>query len=225
VEIYKPSLLSRDLTIRLVTGFVVGPLVLILIFLGGVPFLIGLTIMAGLAASELYFIVRAKSSQPPLHTIAWLLGGLLYVGTALWLFGLIRQSPSGLSWILVLLLTNWGTDSFAYIGGHLFGKHPLAPSISPRKTVEGALTGVGISIFAALTILMVTHSFTGQTLGIVLLTAPASVGGDLLESAFKRHFGVKDSGRLLPGHGGVLDRIDGTLLACLVVGLFLALMG
>ena len=225
MESAKPRLLTRDLAVRLLTGFIVGPLVLALIVAGGLPYSIGLVVMVGLSLSEWYFIVRAKPPQSTARLIGWLTAGALYVCLSLGLFWGIRQAPLGLSWVLTLILANWATDSFAYIGGHLFGKHPLAPSISPHKTVEGALSGIGLAVIVTVLVLLLTHSLTALTLGIVLLTSPASVIGDLIESAFKRHFGVKDSGRLLPGHGGMLDRIDGLLLACLVVGLFLAIAG
>ncbi len=225
METAKPPLLSRDLAVRLLTGFVVGPLVLTLIIFGGLPFLAGLVVMAGLSLSEWYFIVRAKPNQSTRLLIGWLIAGALYICLPLGLFWGVRQTPLGLTWVLTLILANWATDSFAYISGHLFGKHPLAPSISPHKTVEGALIGAALAIMVTVLALLLTHSLTLLTFGIALLTAPSSIIGDLLESAFKRHFGVKNSGRLLPGHGGMLDRIDGMLLACLVVGLFLMVTG
>lgn len=141
--------------------------------------------------------------------------------------GAVNPGDGPFAWNRVLLLTLpvWAGDTLAIFAGKAFGRHKLAPGVSPNKTVEGALA----------------HGIAGITLGVV--TAPfiamewwqaGSIGlaisllaqmGDLLESALKRHAGVKDSGALLPGHGGLLDRIDGLLLSAPVGAFLLYLMG
>lgn len=130
----------------------------------------------------------------------------------------IRQ---GHLWLLTALMIVWAADSGAYFagrrfGGRLFGSRKLAPRISPNKTIEGLLGGLLAGVAAGL----LFASFTGMSLAqapvvaaVAAVTALFSVVGDLFESLLKRHVGAKDSGNLIPGHGGILDRIDGVLAA------------
>ena len=126
--------------------------------------------------------------------------------------------------LLFALAVTWAADTTAYFVGRAIGRHPLAPHISPQKTWEGALGGVVGSLLIA----WVAHFFV--PLGIRHLLAMAALGniagqmGDLLESAYKRSAGVKDSGTLLPGHGGVLDRIDAQILCIPVIWYYLVLV-
>jgi len=115
-----------------------------------------------------------------------------------------------------VLITVWAADTFAYFAGRLFGRHKLAPSLSPGKTWEGFLVGSLAGIFASFIALYDTRdtyltSWQAVVLGLVVVLAAAS--GDLFESALKRDMEVKDTGRLLGAHGGVLDRIDSLLFA------------
>ena len=127
----------------------------------------------------------------------------------------MRPNDFGFNILLAVMLGTWASDIFAYFGGRFFGRRRLAPAISPKKTVEGFVIGL---VFGALAVWWtlyaiedhVTH-VQAAVLGIVVaLVAPF---GDLFESFLKRDLGVKDSGRLLGGHGGVLDRIDAMLFA------------
>ena len=152
------------------------------------------------------------------------LGGALYIGLSMGVLALIRSSESGLLWTLMLFVNNWSTDSFALIGGRLFGKHKLAPTISPSKTIEGALVGLTMGFLAGFALALIV-GLPRETALIANIVIPfATEAGDLIESLIKRHLRVKDSGSILPGHGGFLDRMDGTLLAapCLFVVLLLA---
>ncbi len=123
----------------------------------------------------------------------------------------VRAAPNGGHWLLWVFALIWGADIGAYLAGRRFGRRRLAPTLSPGKTWEGALGGAALSGSVCIGALMLTGSadwvWVGATLGLIVL----SVFGDLLESLLKRVSGVKDSGSLLPGHGGVLDRIDSAL--------------
>ncbi len=126
-------------------------------------------------------------------------------------------------WLMYGLLLNWTGDAGAYYIGRPFGRHKLAPRVSPKKSWEGAAASVVVSI--GIGVPYVLHFIPGQQwLPIVLLTAAANIAGqvgDLAESAMKRGAGVKDSGGLLPGHGGFLDRVDSTLFALPVIYAYL----
>ncbi len=147
--------------------------------------------------------------------------GILYFGLLGAYLARLRALPGGAWWLLVVLPAVWGADSAAYFVGRRFGRHALSPRLSPRKTWEGYFGGIlgGILVGAALAAAYGPwlHVQPGiQTWHGVLLGGVLSVVtplGDLTESMFKRQFGVKDSGRLLPGHGGVWDRIDSWLWA------------
>ena len=144
--------------------------------------------------------------------------GALYAGAAMLAPALLRGSPTqGLAAILWLFAIVWGTDIGAYFGGRLLGGPKLWPSISPGKTWSGAL--IGAARFDALLAWIVAAIATPggvkvvAALGLGLVTSALSQVGDLFESAMKRRAGVKDSSRLIPGHGGLMDRLDGFIVA------------
>jgi phosphatidate cytidylyltransferase len=134
--------------------------------------------------------------------------------------------PRGVWWLLMVLLGVWGFDAAAFFSGHYFGRHKLAPLISPAKTWEGACGGLVLSIAAAL-LLTVGPLGVPWYLAILLgiLVGVAAVLGDLAESLLKRQTQVKDSGHIMPGHGGMLDRIDSLLFAVIVVFFFAHFVG
>lgn len=139
--------------------------------------------------------------------------GLLYIGLTLSYLVLTRLLPEGEWFIIFLLLVTWAGDTGAYYVGTLCGQHALAPRISPKKTVEGLIGGMTVATIAAYVarwwFLPALSLF--DCLILPLLLTGAGLWGDLVESAIKRSAGVKDSGGLLPGHGGMLDRIDSLL--------------
>jgi phosphatidate cytidylyltransferase len=127
------------------------------------------------------------------------------------------RTSQGALWFLSLLVLVWAADTGAYFAGRAFGRHKMAPRVSPGKTWEGALGGFVLAgIVSALAGMLVFH-IEGLELILFILVCLAvvafSIVGDLTESMFKRHIGVKDSGNLIPGHGGVLDRLDSLFAA------------
>lgn len=170
------------------------------------------------------------------HSMARMLGGLAAYcyGTIPWviIFKLYHMGPQCRYIILVMAIT-WMGDTGAYfggryLGGKLFGKGPFAPQISPKKTWEGSLVGLLMSLVGA----WGAHFYFDLTLaGGLLVSMMGILGGisaqlgDLIESHFKRFMGVKDSGNLIPGHGGFLDRVDGTFFCGPMVWLLLRLFG
>ena len=137
--------------------------------------------------------------------------GALYLG---WLgsrFVALRALPDGLWWLALALVSTWITDSGAYAVGRRWGRRKLTPRLSPKKTWEGAIGGwlIGVALTPLVAWLMGLPPLHG--LGIGVLAATLAPFGDLAESMFKRQVGVKDSGNLIPGHGGMFDRIDSLL--------------
>lgn len=159
------------------------------------------------------------------------LGGGLYLGIGLGsLLGLYHwpgASPGvGLQLVAIVVAAVVATDTLAYFTGHALGRHPFFPAISPKKSVEGAVGGaVGAVLVAGIAGPLVISLNPVAAVGMGLLIAVVAEGGDLAESALKRQAGVKDSGRLIPGHGGLLDRLDGLLLAGPAVYCLLVLIG
>jgi phosphatidate cytidylyltransferase len=161
-----------------------------------------------LIAAAAVLAVLAGLRLPPLR---WMGLGLVYVAVPCAGFLLLRQAePFGLYAILFLVVVVWATDIAAYFGGRAFGGPKLWPRVSPKKTWSGALAGLVAAIAAGGITVGLTKA--GDYRAGLLLAAPLSIAaqaGDLFESAVKRKFGVKDSGSIIPGHGGVLDRVDG----------------
>lgn len=144
--------------------------------------------------------------------VGWLIAHLLY----------LRQLPSGFHFVVLVLVSTWSTDTFAYFVGMNFGKRKLAPVLSPNKSVEGAVGGVVGSVFASILIgyLNPQMPITGYAVVGILIGTIGQIG-DLAESALKRMAGVKDSGNIIPGHGGILDRFDSLLLTAPVAYYFI----
>lgn len=131
-------------------------------------------------------------------------------------------------YVLLCLLLTWASDVGGYMFGRLWGKHKLAPQLSPGKTREGAIGAVILTIIVAVSfkyIFKLEHLNLFYTVLLGICASGAAQLGDLLESALKRYFGVKDSGNLIPGHGGVLDRFDSLMLVLPAVYYFLVVFG
>lgn len=141
--------------------------------------------------------------------------GVIYLGSCLAHFLMIRMLPQGDLFVFFVVLVTWAGDTGAYFIGVSLGRHCLAPRLSPKKTVEGFLGGLALAILAALVIRAWFLPALSLVDSVVLGSLLTGMGlfGDLSESAFKRVSGVKDSGSMIPGHGGILDRIDSLLLS------------
>lgn len=176
-------------------------------------------------------LLATRSVLPDIAKL--LLGLFVIVGAGVALHGLKQLAPDG-RWVLMAFLIVWAADVGGYVAGRLFGRHKLAPSISPGKTWEGLVGGVVLVLaagFVAATWLVEKSDYFAWLL-LLLGVAIVSVIGDLVESLLKRQAGVKDSGRLLPGHGGLLDRLDSLLavapvflVAAAQIGIFGELSG
>ncbi|PAV30033.1 phosphatidate cytidylyltransferase [Virgibacillus profundi] len=136
---------------------------------------------------------------------------VIYVGMGF--YYLIETREEGLSFVFFALFIVWATDTGAYFFGRALGKKKLWPMISPNKTVEGALGGILLACIVAVIFQLVSPVSSSMlvVIGVTVLASVFGQIGDLVESAFKRHYGVKDSGNILPGHGGILDRFDSLL--------------
>ncbi len=164
---------------------------------------------------SLLFLFRVRTIDIAAREISFALLAFLYVPFLLMHLVLLRQTQYGIQWLLVVMLIVMTNDSAAYYTGSAFGKHRLYPLVSPKKSIEGAVGGLigslGGTLVAKFTFFpQLTFSDAVVTAIVVGMFGQA---GDLFESLLKRSFGVKDSGTIIPGHGGVLDRLDSILFA------------
>jgi phosphatidate cytidylyltransferase len=253
---------NKNLVIRIVSGLILLPVVLILLSLGGAYSAGLLGVAAAICASE-YYIITQKTLSPaawvgmllagvlpflplrdPTRTgegafwvtaffllfaftyhlirgplpeaptrVAHLVTGFLYGSVGLTALSAVRLMPDGMAWVITALVITWANDTAAYFAGRFLGRHKLYPAVSPNKTWEGFVGGLVGSVGG----LFITRAFFYPVLTVtdclVLGVAGGILGpiGDLCESMLKRAYGVKDSGRIIPGHGGILDRIDALL--------------
>jgi phosphatidate cytidylyltransferase len=163
----------------------------------------------------LLLLFRIREIGNAAREVAYALLALIYIPFLLMHLVMLRQTQYGVQWLLVLMLIVMTNDSAAYYTGSTFGRNKLYPLVSPKKSIEGALGGLAGSICG--TLLAKFTFFPQLTLLDALVTAVVigvtGQAGDLFESLLKRSFGVKDSGTIFPGHGGVLDRLDSVLFA------------
>jgi phosphatidate cytidylyltransferase len=174
-------------------------------------------------------LFRPDSKPDHAYRLISLLTAILSITTGWFALGWIRaQQPDGAWLVLLLLLIVWAADTGAYFAGKTFGKNKLAPNISPGKTREGLFGGLITAPLVALiaaNLMPIASIEPARVVLLSLVTALVSVGGDLLVSLHKRTSGFKDSGNLLPGHGGVLDRVDSLIAAAPFFALGLLISG
>lgn len=179
----------------------------------------GLHIPAALTAATLgialWYLFNLNDLKAAAPEFALTVSGLLYVPLLLGHLVLLRDHSQGIQWIFLLLVLVMSGDTGAYYVGSAFGRHKLYPLVSPNKSIEGAAGGLAGSLLGAF--IARWTFFPELTMGDALLTpliiGPLGQAGDLFESLLKRSFGVKDSGTIIPGHGGILDRLDSILFA------------
>jgi phosphatidate cytidylyltransferase len=174
---------------------------------------IGAAISTAVIAGLVFPLLRTDDLTLALNRVGLLVLGVLYVGFFVPHIALLRDQPDGWRWVLFTVYTAMGSDSGAYFAGRAWGRRKLLPAVSPSKTVEGALGGFAGAVVIALLCRLVffPQLGAGETVGLALAIAALAALGDLCESAIKRAFGAKDSGWIIPGHGGILDRLDSLL--------------
>jgi len=186
--------------------------------------LLFLILAMNLLALAVFVLYRFSSNPAVFERISKQVLGIVYIPVSLSLLIFIKELDQGTFWIIWLLIVVFANDSGAFYTGTFFGKNKLSPNISPNKTIEGSLGGVAAAMgigFIFCQVFFNDLSLTFLTLPASLLIAIAGQIGDLFESAMKRASDIKDSGWILPGHGGMLDRIDGLLLATPVLYIYL----
>jgi len=186
------------------------------------PDILPIVITATMLISLICLLCR-PSREEAFHNWAWTIVGALYVGWMLSYWLSLRGLEDGRNWVCLAMLTTFANDTGAFFIGRAMGKHRLAPAISASKTWEGALGGLICAILGAMviaTVLNLISPFTFRYWQIILLGFLVGLFaqlGDLVESLLKRNMGVKESGNLLPGHGGILDRFDSLIFVGAVV--------
>ncbi|WP_026906152.1 phosphatidate cytidylyltransferase [Paucisalibacillus globulus] len=158
--------------------------------------------------------------------VGFVLLAVLYVGMGFFYFIATRHGEDGLAQVFFALVLIWSTDTGAYFTGRTVGKNKLWPEISPNKTIEGAIGGIVVATIVGIVFHLI-YQFPFSLTTIIIVSILVSIFGqigDLVESAFKRHYNVKDSGKILPGHGGILDRFDSAIFVFPVLHLILQLV-
>lgn len=214
---------ARGIKPLIVLGCVIGAL---LVAEAYYPLYFGVGKFYIAACLILIMIVRLFSTRPvegAIEDIAATFLGVVYVAL---LFGFqvsIRTGAEGRQWLVFLYFVIWASDIGAYAIGIPFGKHRLYEKVSPKKSIEGLIGALAASVGMALLcrIWFMPPIGIGEAAGLALLLAVVGTVGDLVESLFKRSAGIKDSGNIIPGHGGILDRMDSMLFAAPVLYYYL----
>jgi phosphatidate cytidylyltransferase len=212
VALHEFYAMARPLRPLVLAGYAGAIAALVGAKLGGVEWMLG-GFLSTLVLAFLFFLV-ATTRAPATAAISSTVFGAAWIGFGLGFLLLLRAVPDGRLAAFTVIIAVWVDDTAAYLIGRAVGRHKFSPAISPAKTWEGFVAGTAAGVFAVFVSLYHQHFLSiadSIVLGVVVTVAAAL--GDLFESAFKRDLEVKDSGRLLAGHGGVLDRVDAFLFA------------
>lgn len=178
-------------------------------------------LLASAVVLSLIGLLSRRQKEGAFTSWAWTIAGILYVGWLLSHLVALRGLDAGRNWVFFALFTTWASDTTAFFIGRKLGRHKLAPNISPDKTWEGAMGGILGAIIVSILFFTATPFHLPltywQAIPLSILVSIFGQVGDLVESLLKRNMGVKDSGKLMPGHGGVLDRMDSIIFAGIVV--------
>jgi phosphatidate cytidylyltransferase len=211
------------------TGAPAVLLVLLAFYLAEPLLALGIVLLCAALTLLLQLIRNRGGLAVSLWQMSTTLSGVFYIGFPLAFLIVLQGLPDGLLWLLLVFICTWGTDTCAYAVGRLWGKRKLAPRISPKKTIEGAIAGVIGGFLLTLGLLAIGDKVTPASVVMIAFAPLVAIVGDLLESALKRIFQVKDSHlpglNVLPGHGGVLDRVDSLLMVTVYIYVFITLAG
>ncbi|MCA9609263.1 MAG: phosphatidate cytidylyltransferase [Myxococcales bacterium] len=170
-------------------------------------------------SGPLAVLVRPDPLDKAALRMGWLIGGPIYVGGAIAAIARLQHlNDSGGVWVVLAMALAWGSDTGGYFAGRAFGKHKLYEKVSPKKTVEGAIGGLAAIVAMALVVHFLWLPVLTPMHAVVLALVAGAIGqaGDLCVSVIKRSTGVKDSGKIIPGHGGLLDRIDALMFTATI---------
>jgi len=181
-------------------------------------FLLPLLLTSAVVLSLIWLLLRPQK-EGAFVGWTWTIAGIIYIGWLLSYFVALRGLDGGRDLVFFALFATFGSDTAAFLVGRRLGRHQLAPAISPGKTTEGAIAGVFGAIVVGVILVTILNMPIGYGQAILLGFLVSVFGqlGDLVESLLKRNMGVKDSGKLLPGHGGLLDRMDSVVFTGIVV--------
>ncbi|HYX07479.1 MAG TPA: phosphatidate cytidylyltransferase [Bacteroidales bacterium] len=230
-EFYKSFVMGEEVYPQKFASLFVAGVIFIIFFLEASGFLpYRYLSLLFLVFPVLFFIELYRKYPNPLGNLASSVAGIIYVVVP---FAILNYIVFGTSHshqyhpliLMALFILIWTNDTGAYIVGMTIGKHRMIPRISPNKTWEGTIGGILFTLILAY--LLASH-FQGlskiQVLGFAFITSISSIFGDLIESLLKRSVGIKDSGNILPGHGGILDRFDSLLVAAPTIFVYLQLI-
>ena len=202
-------------------AFITAPAIFWIGYNNAFGLVLGLIVL-NLMVSGFISILQFKNNPHVLESVKYQIQGIIYIPLMLLFLVLIRNGTDGMLWVALLLCVIFGGDTGAYYVGTYLGRHKLAPAVSPGKTIEGAVGGlaVNLAVGAAFKALFLPDLPWGLSIIFFMIVGITGQVGDLFESQLKRVSHIKDSGGLLPGHGGFMDRIDALLFAAPVTYFF-----